>query len=103
MKGVIIYNSCMKLWFKIIKGDKMIAHTVVENDEELNIDSYEELLPEACHKLDLSTPVSLVPHFNSLFRFHVTDYLPRDFVEPVDFTRLIVEDIGRDEKSKNRH
>lgn len=93
----------MKLWFKIIKGDKMIAQTVVENDQELNIDNYEEILPEACHKLDLSTPVSLIPHFSSLFRFHITDYLPRDFIEPVDFTRLVVENIDRDEKSKSKH
>lgn len=88
----------MKLWFKILKDDKMIYSATEENSLSLNQEDYERTLTEMCHKANLSTPVSLVPHFMSLVRFNVTDYLPRDFIESVDFDKVIIENITEDDE-----
>ena len=86
----------MKLWFKIMLNDKMIFDLTEENDLPLNIEDYERTLSEMCHKADLSTPVTLVPHFMSLVKFNTTYYLPRDFFEDVKLDRLIIENIAED-------
>ena len=88
----------MKLWFKIMKGDKMIFDTLEKNDLPLSRDEYERMLSELCHTANLSTPISLAPHFLSLVRFNITEYLPRDFVESVEFDKVIVENVDRDER-----
>ena len=83
----------MKLWFKIIGDDRILYSATEENDLGLNREDYERTLSEMCNKANLSTPVSLLPHFLSLVKFNVTDYLPRDFVESVDFDRIVIENI----------
>ncbi len=90
------YNRIMKLWIKLIKNEKILANIVAENDLPLTWDNYESMLTEACHKLDLSTPITLSMHFNSLVRFNITEYKARDFIEPIDFTKLTVENINED-------
>lgn len=86
----------MKLWVKLIKEEKIIANEVAENDLPLSWENYETTLTEMCHKLDLSTPLTLSMHFNSLIRFNITEYKARDFIEPIDFTKLTVENIAID-------
>lgn len=86
----------MKLWFKIMRKDKIAYSLVEENDLPLNIDDYEATLAEMCHKADISTPVSLVPHFMSLVKFNVTRYLPRDFIDKENFDKLVIENIQED-------
>ena len=83
----------MKLWFKIMHNDRMVYHTTECNDLPLSREEYERTLADICQRCNLSTPVSLVPHFLSLVKFNVTEYLPRDFIESVDFDKVIVENI----------
>lgn len=78
----------------MIKNEKILANFVVENNLPLSFEEYERLLTEACHKLDLSTPITLSMHFESLARFNITEYKARDFIEPIDFTKLTVENIS---------
>ena len=76
-----------------MKNDRIALSLTEENDLSLNMEDYERTLTEMCHRADLSTPVTLVPHFMNLVKFNVTHYLPRDFIENVDFDRLIIENI----------
>ena len=83
----------MKLWAKIIKGDKLLANLVVRNRAPLEQEAYESFLSEICTRLDLSTPVTLTTHFNHLKRFNIVEYKPRDFIEPVSFTKFTLENV----------
>ena len=87
----------MKLWAKIIDGDKLLANLVVRNGAPLVREEYESFLPEICQQLDLSTPVTLPTHFNHLKRFNVVEYRPRDFVEQVSFTKFTIENVDYDD------
>lgn len=83
----------MKLWIKVINEDKILENVVAENDFPLDFDAYEATLTEVCHQLDLSTPITLSMHFMSLIKFNMTEYKARDFIEPIYFTKLLVENI----------
>lgn len=84
----------MKLWIKVIKEEKILQNVVAENNLAMNPDNYESTLSDVCHKLDLSTPITLSTHFDSLRCFNITEYKARDFIEPIDFTKLTVENIA---------
>ena len=86
----------MKLWVKIVKGEKLLADRIFRTNLPLEKDSYEEYLQEICRQLDLSTPVSLSSHWHHLERFHIAEYKPRDFIEAVDFDKVIIEDVDYD-------
>ena len=83
----------MKLWAKVIEGDHLVANIVMRNREPLVKESYESFLCEICGQLDLSTPVTLVTHFNHLRRFNIVEYKPRDFIEPVSFDKFTIENV----------
>ena len=87
----------MKLWAKIVDGDALRANIVARNADPLTRDCYETFLSEICHRLDLSTPVTLPTHFNHLRRFNIVEYKPPDFIEPVDFTKLTIENVDYDD------
>jgi hypothetical protein len=86
----------MKLWVKIIKGDKLLSNLVVRNSAPLEQEAYEAFLSEICQQLDLSTPISLPTHFSHIKRFNIVEYKPRDFIEPVAFTKLTLENVDYD-------
>lgn len=87
----------MKLWAKIIDGEHLLANQVVRNAAPLTREDYEAFLSEICHMLDLSTPVTLPSHFNHLRRFNIVEYKPRDFIEPVEFTKFTIENVDYEE------
>ena len=86
----------MKLWAKVIDGEYLRANVVVRNSLPLTQDNFEEVLREICHELDLSTPVTLLSHYRHLERFNIVEYKPRDFVEPVEFTKFAIENVDYD-------
>lgn len=54
------------------------------------------MLKEAVDTFDLSTPVVLSQHFHHFANYNSVKFLPRDFVEPVDFDKLVVENVKED-------
>ncbi|NCA66595.1 MAG: hypothetical protein EOM87_00875 [Clostridia bacterium] len=85
----------MKLWAKIICGEKLRQNIVMVDKLPLTRANYETFLMEICHQLDISTPVTLPTHFRYLDSFNIVKYLPRDFIERVDFDFFTIENIGQ--------
>jgi len=82
----------MKLWAKIYDdGEKMRANILVNNTLRLTRRNYEITLAEICHQLDISTPVTLSSHYSNIIKFNMAKYLPRDFLEFVDFAKFTIE------------
>lgn len=83
----------MKLWAKIIKGEKLINNIVWSNNLTMTKANYEATLMEICHALDIETPVTLNTHYRYLVDFNIVKFLPRDFVDKVDYTLFTIENI----------
>ena len=52
-------------------------------------------LSDICEALDVATPVLLKTHIFNYAKFNRVTFLPRDFTEPVNFDKLILENILR--------
>lgn len=90
----------MKIWAKIVNGDKIIRDIIYERELVLTPANYQKMLQEMSYQLDIATPVSLPTHFKHFERFNRIKYIPRDFIEEVDFTAYILERVIEKPKSK---
>ncbi|MCM1306075.1 MAG: hypothetical protein NC037_05580 [Bacteroides sp.] len=90
----------MKVWAKVMKGDKILNDVIYEENLPLNQSGFQTLMQEVAYKLDVATPVILATHLKHLERFNRVKFLARDFIEDVDFDVLIVERVLDDKKPK---
>lgn len=81
----------MKIWGKVMVEDKMVKNVLYESALLPTPQNYKRDLQEICYLLDVTTPVSLPTHYNHFIRFNRIKYIPRDFIDEVDFTALILE------------
>ena len=83
-----------KIWAKTMKDGKISKQMVYENSEEkLTYSHFLHYLFDICRELDVPTPVLLKTHIFNFAKFNHVRFLPRDFVESVDFDYLLLENI----------
>ena len=82
----------MRIWVKVMKGDKILKDTIYQNYGEVTFDTFFTHLSAICHELDIPTPVLLKTHVQNFNEFHNMRFLPRDFVESIDFDKFVLED-----------
>ena len=85
----------IKIWAKIIKEDKIIKQTVFSSDDELDYGFFPNYVYEICQSFDIPSPVIMKTHILNYAKFNYVRFLPSDFVENVDFDKLIVENVNR--------
>lgn len=85
----------IKLWAKIITDNKIQADTIYESADNYSRDEFFEHISEICYKLNIPTPVLVASHYANYEVFNLVKFLPRDFVESVDFDRLEIENAKR--------
>ena len=90
----------MKIWAKVMKGDKILRDVIYENDLTLTPSNFQRTLQEISYKLDVATPVTLPTHYKHFERFNRVKYLPRDFIEEVDYTSFVLESVIEKPKTK---
>ena len=82
-----------KLWGKLLRGEKIIAQTVYEEDDKLVYSHFFEYLSAICEGLDIATPILLKTHIFNFAKFGTVRFLPRDFTEKPDFDKFIIDNI----------
>lgn len=83
-----------KIWAKIMQGGKIKKQFVYENEEEkLTYSHFLQYLFDICRELDVPTPVLLKTHIFNFAKFNHVRFLPRDFIEAVEFDCLLLENI----------
>lgn len=90
----------MKIWAKVMNGDKIVRDVIYERDLVLTPSNYQKMLQEMSYQLDVATPVTLPTHYKHFERFNRIKYIPRDFIEEVDFTAYVLERVIEKPKSK---
>ena len=80
----------MKVWTKVIKGEKIIKDNVTPITS-VDLDSIYSVLEVICLALDEPMPIVLAKHLNHLNEFNSTTFLPMDFVEEVAFNKMVLE------------
>ena len=82
-----------RIWGKIIKDGKIVKQVTYERVDKFAYSSFFNYLADICEELDIATPVLLKTHIFNYAKFNQVRFLPRDFVEEVDFDFLLLENI----------
>lgn len=90
----------MKIWAKVMNGDKILRDVIYESDLNLTPSNFQQMLQEISYKTDIATPVTLPTHYKHFERFNRVKYLPRDFIEDVDYTSFVLERVIEKQKTK---
>ena len=83
----------MKIWAKLITDGKIQKQFVYEKQERLTYSRFFDYLSDICHELDIPTPVLLKTHIFNFAKYNHVKFIPRDFVESLDYDQLFLENI----------
>ena len=82
-----------RIWAKVYKNEHIEKQTTYEGEREFSYADFFGYLAEMCSRLDVPTPVLLKQHIFQYAKFRHVVFRPADFLEPVSFTKLVVENI----------
>lgn len=82
-----------RIWAKVMREEKIIKQITYESDEKFVYSQFFKYLSDICEELDIATPVLMKTHIFNYAKFSMVRFLPRDFAEPVDFDKLILNNI----------
>lgn len=88
----LVYNiSMMKFWVQLVRDNKLQKDMMYESDKNYNKNTFFFHLSEMCYELGIPTPVILKTHYKNFEEFNNMHFSKRDFVEPFDYDRMIIE------------
>ena len=83
----------MKVWARTIKEERIDLSTTTNVEPFVYVADFHTCLQALCGELDIPTPVILTKHISHYLKFTNCSFLPNDFVESVDFDKLVIENI----------
>ncbi len=81
----------LKIWAKIMVDHKIKKDIIYESMENYSRETFFDHVSEICYQLNIPTPVLINAHYHTYENFNNIKFLPRDFVESIDFDYLIFE------------
>ncbi len=81
----------VRIWAKVMKEHRIINQCVYENFDPLDYSRFNEYLRDICERLDISTPVMIKTHIFNYAKYNNVKFVKDDFLEPVDFDKLVLE------------
>lgn len=82
-----------RIWAKIITDGRIIKQITYERDDKFTYSQFFNYLADICEELDIATPVLLKTHIFNYAKFSTVRFLPRDFAEPVNFDKLVLDNV----------
>ncbi|MBR5900463.1 MAG: hypothetical protein IKZ38_03605 [Clostridia bacterium] len=81
----------IRIWAKVIKNDKIINQTLFEKSSPMDYSEFFSYVCEICETLDIPTPVVIKTHLFNYAKYNVVRFGASDFVESIDFDKLVLE------------
>lgn len=81
----------VRIWAKVIKNDKIVKQFLFERAGLTDYSLFFDYLREICENLDIPTPVLIKTHLFNYAKYNVLRFKKDDFVESIDFDKLILE------------
>ena len=86
-------GEIMRLWAKLMKDGHICKQYVYENPERLTYSHFFDYLTDICSELDIPTPVLLKTHIFNFAKFNRVKFLPRDFVDRLEYDQFFIENL----------
>lgn len=87
------------IWAKTQLEEKITKNELISFDNMFVKSNFFDYVAKICNDLDIPTPVILKKHINHFSSFNIATFNKDDFIEYVDFDKLILE-FCKDEKIK---
>lgn len=81
----------IRIWAKVMKNDKILKQYVFEKTETMDYSLFFDYVREICETLDIPTPVIIKTHLFNYAKYNVLRFKQDDFVERIDFDKLVLE------------
>ena len=81
----------VRIWAKVMKKDKILKQFIYEKEGMTDYSIFYEYLRDICEKLDIPTPVLIKTHLFNYAKYNVVRFKVDDFVESIDFDKLVLE------------
>ncbi len=81
----------IRIWAKVIKDEKIIKQYVLENTLSMDYSVFFDYVREICEKLEVPTPVLIKTHIFNYAKYNFVRFKKEDFVENINFDKLILE------------
>lgn len=83
----------IKIWAKVMKKGKIIKQFTLVKEENMDYSIFFDYVREICENLDIATPVIIKTHLFNYAKYNVLRFTADDFMEEIDFDKLILENI----------
>ncbi len=81
----------LRIWARTTTGGKITRSFIYESIDNFSEETIRKHIEKMCHEIDIPTPIILKSHITNYVDFNYSTFLPRDFVESIDFDRFIIE------------
>ena len=82
-----------RIWAKVLKDGKIVKQLTYERADKFTYSEFFAYLSDICEGLDIATPILLKTHIFNYAKFNTVRFLPRDFAEPPEFDKLVLDNI----------
>ena len=80
-----------RIWAKTMRGDKITRDYMYTLDDVFDENKLFEYVCDITRAMDIPTPIILTSHTYNFVHFNIARFLPREFVEEVDFDCFVIE------------
>lgn len=81
----------VRIWAKVIKQEKILRQYMFETEGVTDYSLFFDYLEDICSNLDVGTPVLLKTHLFNYAKYNTVKFTKDDFVEKIDFDKLVLE------------
>ena len=81
----------IRIWARTVNEGKITRSFIYESIDNFNETNFYKHIERICHEIDIPTPAILKSHITNYVDFNNTTFLPRDFIESIDFEKFILE------------
>lgn len=84
----------IRIWAKVMKKSKIEKQFVFEKEGQIDYSEFFDYLREICENLDIPTPVLIKTHLFNYAKYNNVRFTASDFVEQINFDKLVLENIS---------
>jgi len=81
----------LRIWARTTVDSKIVSSYIYESIDNYSQETFRLHIEKICHELDIPTPIILKSHINNYDEFNNVVFTKSDFVESIDFEKLIFE------------
>ena len=83
----------IRIWAKTLCKGKIQKEYIFEKYENMDYSMFYDYVREICENLDIATPIIIKTHLFNYAKYNVVRFTKDDFVESIDFDKLVLENI----------